>query len=73
MSKCLPTRIFLFVKCLDCVVGVAESTELDAPTGKTLQPARIFEIEDWPTLGAPIRSKRISSRAGGEAFSVDMF
>ena len=46
MSKCLPTRIFLFVKCLDCVVGVAESTELDVPTGKTLQPARIFAIDD---------------------------
>lgn len=35
-SKCFPGRIFLLVKCLDCVVGVAESTELEAPTGKTL-------------------------------------
>jgi hypothetical protein len=69
----LPTRIFLLVKCLDCVVGVAELTELDAPTGKTLEPERIFAIDDLPVLGGPIRSKRISSVAGGGEFSEDIF
>ncbi len=72
-NKCLPTRIFLLVKCLDCVVGVAELTELDIPTGKTLEPERIFAIDDLPVLGGPIRSKRISSVAGGGEFSEDIF
>ena len=46
IRRCLPTRIFLFVKCRDCVVGVAELMELEAPTGKALQPARMFAIDD---------------------------
>jgi len=72
-NKCFPTRIFLLVKCLGCVVGVAESTELDTPTGKTLEPERIFAIDDLPVFGGPIRSKRISSVAGGVEFSEDIF
>ncbi len=68
----MPTRMFLLVKCLDCVVGVAELIELDVPTGKTLEPDRIFAIDDWPVLGGPMRSKRISSVAGGEEFSEDI-
>ena len=68
-SRCLPTRIFLLVKCLDCVVGVAELTELDVPTGNTFRPARMLAIEDLPVLGGPIRSNRISSVAIVEELS----
>jgi hypothetical protein len=50
-------------------VGTAVSTELDAPIANTLEPERIFAMEDCPVFGAPISSRRISSVAGGTELS----